>query len=287
MTVDWGQHGNHAISGGFAGGIAQILLFPMETISLRFKVGGSQVLKTLLLNESPLALWSGSVAGVCGTIPSTALYFVAYEKLKQLGEASFPQHLPLVHLGAGATGEFVSSIIYVPFEVTKARMQLGKNPNRASAGNIPQLTNYPNSLQAIQDIYKREGRRGLYAGYLPCILTDTCFRGITFMLYEWFKLQHPTTSWVGDLGLGFAAGATSAFLTNPLDVLTVRSMTLGMGKGGLKKESTIRVAIEQMKQCGPSVLFHGVWYRVGALAPHSAMTFAIFESTLKFLKLEE
>lgn len=283
MLSDFNDHEINAWAGGFAGLVSGVLLYPAETVSARYKVGGRNVLTSLLRNEGVLALWNGAPAGLLGTVPSSALYFVAYEHMKRLGERALitddRMHLlPLVHLSSGALSEAMTSIVYVPFEVTKARMMLGSNPNRASNGHISSTNNYSNSLQALYKIAKHEGRRGLYAGYVPCMFTDMSFRGVTFMLYEFGKRQlvehrggEINESSVEDLMLGLVCGGLAAFITNPLDLITIRAMTRAMGSDlhGL--------------QGGVGNIWRGAGCRMASLAPQSAMTLAMFEGMLRLM----
>lgn len=246
-----------------------------------------------------MTLWSGMGAGLIGTIPSTAIYFVCYETMKNVGEQNVsPNKIPLVHMAAGGCSEMISSVVYVPFEVVKARMMLGKNPHKATNGAISTRKNYANSLVALFKIAKTEGTRGLYAGYGPCLITDMSFRGFQFMLYELGKKQLIESrggvikeSSVEDLMLGAATGALAAFVTNPFDVLTVRLMTKGMDGSVSSRSMETKLAISRLlaafKRDGPKVLLDGVFYRVLALAPHSAVTFAVFEWTLRFLDPEK
>lgn len=273
-----GREQDRAWSGGLAGFVSGMLLFPAETVSVRYKLGGTQVVSRLLRREGVLALWSGAGAGMLGTIPSSAMYFVLYEQFKSRGEraVSSPQLLPGVYLVAGGLSEALTSVVYVPFEVTKARMMLGGNPNLASNGLIAATTNYPNSLVALYRIARHEGRAGLYAGYVPCMLTDMSFRGLTFMLYELGKRELVATrggevseSSAEDLLLGLVCGGSAAFVTNPLDVLTLRAMTKKMG-------SHVRVFSARG-------LWRGVACRVASLAPQSAVSLAVFEAAMRLL----
>jgi len=245
------------------------------------------------MTEGPLALWSGVGAGLIGTIPSTAIYFVCYESMKGVGERNVsPSYVPLVHMTAGGLSEMISSVVYLPCEVVKARMMLGKNPHKATNGAISTRTNYPNSLVALYTIAKTEGARGLYAGYGPCLVTDMSFRGLQFMLYEAGKKKLIESrggviqeSSIEDLALGAVTGAVAAFVTNPFDVLTVRVMTRGMDGAVSSRAIETRLAVSKLlaavRRDGLRVLLDGAFYRCAALAPHSAVTFAVFEWVLR------
>lgn len=56
----------------------------------------------------------------------------------------------------GAMSELSSSIVYVPFEVVRTRLQLGSNPNLVTNGFIKNESNYRNTVNALVSIGARE-----------------------------------------------------------------------------------------------------------------------------------
>ena len=90
----------------------------------------------------------------------------------------------LVYLTAGACSELVSSVVSVPIEVVKCRMQLGRNPHAASGGRFPHETNYRHAFHASHTIITTEGWKGLFSGFQACLAVDMLFSGCSFVLYE-------------------------------------------------------------------------------------------------------
>ena len=76
MQTDGHDSDEIALSGAFAGFVSTSLLYPAETLSTRYQAGGTGVLKSLIRYEGPAALWGGLGAGLMGSIPSTAIYFM-------------------------------------------------------------------------------------------------------------------------------------------------------------------------------------------------------------------
>eukprot|EP00750_Incisomonas_marina_P025304 INCI5373.1.p1 GENE.INCI5373.1~~INCI5373.1.p1 ORF type:complete len:575 (-),score=74.60 INCI5373.1:1101-2720(-) len=204
------------------------------------------------------ALYAGVPATLIGAIPSTALYFSAYEAAKRFGEASYNDfadaaqaatgvrpdnemvYLPAVYFTAGAFGELASSSVYVPFEVVKSRLQMGANPHLSSGGWIRNQTNYRSTFDAFSLIWQGEGIRGLYSGWRANIVLDCCFAGTQFLLYELLKqrMQRERARLGASepdsplpLGptflIGALAGGVAAVLTNPLEVVVTRLMVQG------------------------------------------------------------
>ncbi len=67
-----------------------------------------------------------------------------------------PQYHSGVHFLAGGVAEFCSSILFVPFDVVRSRLQLGCNPNRATGGLVPDTRNYPSISAALSSIWRKE-----------------------------------------------------------------------------------------------------------------------------------
>lgn len=110
---------------------------------------------------------------------------------------------PLVFFGAGAASELVSSMMFVPADVIRNRMQLGKNPHRATGGTIAHTTNYrsivhgtrvilgtqvallrPRNHDSRVDSGCFQGFRGLWVGWQSCMLQDCAFSALQFLVYE-------------------------------------------------------------------------------------------------------
>jgi len=120
-------------------------------------------------------------------------------------------------LAAGAGAGIAASIVRVPTEVVKQRMQMGE---------------FKSAMSAIGSILSKEGVRGMYAGYGSFLLRDLPFDAIEFFAYEQLKhaytvvsKKEPSSMEVSVMGAG--SGAITGLATTPLDVLKTRLMTQG------------------------------------------------------------
>lgn len=107
-----------------------------------------------------------------GIVPGTALYFGIYEFTKRnLTANNIPEIVS--HLAAGSLGDLAASIVYVPSEVLKTRMQLqGKynNPHFVSGYN------YKGTWHAARTVSARVGRereRKILMVVVRCRLSNT------------------------------------------------------------------------------------------------------------------
>lgn len=133
------------------------------------------------------------VSVLVGTIPAHALYFGGYEVAKKnlQPERSEEEKSPWVHFVAGFWADICGSLIWVPMDVIKQRLQAQRT----------QDAKYKGSFRGFIQVWKEEGTRGLFKvigggsaltpkkkGYTAALATYGPFVGIYFAVYEQFKL---------------------------------------------------------------------------------------------------
>ncbi|XP_042019026.1 S-adenosylmethionine carrier 1, chloroplastic/mitochondrial-like isoform X3 [Salvia splendens] len=209
-----------AVAGAAAGTVVEAVLYPVDTIKTRLQAvrgGGEIVLK---------GLYSGLAGNLAGVIPASALFIGVYEPTKQKLLDIFPQNLSAVaHLAAGAIGGAASSIVRVPTEVIKQRIQTGQ---------------FASAPEAVRVIVAKEGFRGLFAGYGSFLLRDLPFDAIQFCIYEQLRIGYKLAFLMlqarRDLNgpenaiIGAFAGAITGAVTTPLDMVKTRLMIQGSAK---------------------------------------------------------
>jgi solute carrier family 25 phosphate transporter 3 len=89
---------------------------------------------------------------------------------------SGPQHDASYYQNCLVGGVLSSSIRWVltPLDAVKCNMQV--HPHK-----------YPNFTGGLQMVFRQEGFRGLYRGFIPTVLSYSCQTGTKYMMYEWFK----------------------------------------------------------------------------------------------------
>ena len=177
------------LAGAAAGLASDVLSFPFETISLRAKVSSSGTLsgaaRVILQQEGARGFFSGLSATLIASPVSNAVYWSAYEGLKRLlgGSNGSSEWRPEVYFAAGGIAE-LASLVVVPLEVARARLQLGSNPARATEGRIASSTNFTGVRAALAGIYAERGFAGLTAGWGATLSTDVVFSACQLCLYE-------------------------------------------------------------------------------------------------------
>ncbi|XP_059642356.1 S-adenosylmethionine carrier 1, chloroplastic/mitochondrial isoform X2 [Cornus florida] len=224
--------------------------------------GGKIVLK---------GLYSGLAGNLAGVLPASAMFVGVYEPTKQKLLRIFPENLSAVaHLTAGAIGGLAASLIRVPTEVVKQRMQTRQ---------------FASAPDAVRLIVSREGFKGLYAGYGSFLLRDLPFDAIQFCLYEQLRIGYKLAA-KRDLNdpenaiIGAFAGALTGAITTPLDVIKTRLMVQGSGnqyKGIFDCVQTI------IREEGPPALLKGIGPRVLWIGIGGSIFFGVLESTKRLL----
>ncbi|KAJ6920306.1 S-adenosylmethionine carrier 1 [Populus alba x Populus x berolinensis] len=295
------------IAGGAAGVIAEAVLYPIDTIKTRLQASGlilSQFALVFVPHCIPIpecyrlasslkrnsmycailslaihgggkinlkGLYSGLAGNLAGVLPASAIFVGVYEPIKQKLLKSLPENLSaLAQLTAGAIGGAASSLVRVPTEVVKQRMQTGQ---------------FASAPDAIRLIVSEEGFKGLYAGYGSFLLRDLPFDAIQFCIYEQmlmgYKLAAKRDPKDAEIAIvGAFAGAITGAMTTPLDVVKTRLMVQGSAnqyKGIFDCARTIA------KEEGTHALLKGLGPRVLWIGVGGAIFFGVLEKTKQIL----
>ncbi|XP_051177060.1 S-adenosylmethionine carrier 1, chloroplastic/mitochondrial [Lolium perenne] len=253
------------IAGGTAGVVVETALYPIDTIKTRLQAAraGSQI--------QWKGLYSGLGGNLVGVLPASALFVGIYEPTKRKLLDVFPDNLSAVaHLTAGAVGGFAASLIRVPTEVVKQRMQTG------------QFSTAPN---AVRMIVAKEGFKGLYAGYGSFLLRDLPFDAIQFCIYEQLRIGYKLVA-KRELNdpenalIGAFAGAITGAITTPLDVLKTRLMVQGQTK---QYSGIVSCAQTILREEGPKAFLRGIEPRVLWIGIGGSIFFGVLEKTKSVL----
>lgn len=229
-----------------------------------------------LSSEGVRAFYKGFGAVAAMTMPAHALYFGGYEasKLFLQPSRSDAEKSPWVHFTSGLFADICGSIIWVPMDVIKQRVQNARGDK---------IKGFENSWSAARSIFAREGLRGLYRGSVVAVGTFGPYVGIYFTFYEHFKLtaakiMHTTTDKLGlswNLSSALVAASLSALLTCPIDVVKTNMQVYSTHDGGARNTLD---AVKTLYQKGGLAIFMRGWNaRILWLAPGSAVTMAAYE----------
>jgi solute carrier family 25 S-adenosylmethionine transporter 26 len=153
---------------------------------------------------------------------------------------------------AGPVSECVASVVRVPIELIKQRMQVSGDPLR----------------KAALKVYREGGSawwgttRVVYRGYAATVTREVPFALVQMTLFETLATQKGWSSIVA----GFVAGSIGGVVTTPMDVIKTRLMTRSYAPSALNyRTSAVFLTLKEMRiiwaEGGVRVLFRGGFTR--------------------------
>lgn len=301
MSAVWAEN---FISGASASFLSKLILQPFDTTktilqaSKQVRGSYSNLLDCavgLVKTKGALSLYRGLIASVAVSAPSSAVFFTAYEYVKRHVEtASKHPSLPLGFLSpmspiiAAALGNVVSSVVRVPPEVIKQRVQAGVHRDM---------------LEAVGHIWRKEGFGGFYTGYSTMVARDIPYAAIQFTVFEALKRRRSrlllqqkaragasederltqSAQLLSNLWMGAVSGAIASVMTAPIDVVKTRVMTQAAAQNGMylgMRQTFARIWAEE----GLVAFGRGLAPRVLYKVPASAVFLVCYEGIRRVLR---
>ncbi|OAA77000.1 Mitochondrial carrier domain protein [Akanthomyces lecanii RCEF 1005] len=229
------------LAGGTGGAFGDMLMHSLDTVKTRQQGDPNAPSKYRSLTSSYYTimrqegirrgLYSGWLPALGGSFPGTVMFFGTYEWSKRfLIDHGLQHHLAYLASAdlIGFLGDLAASIVYVPSEVLKTRLQLQgryNNPHFSSGYN------YRGTVDAARTIVRTEGPAAMFHGYKATLYRDLPFSALQFMFYEQFQTWARQYKQSRDIGVGFelltgaTAGGLAGVITCPLDVVKTRLQT--------------------------------------------------------------
>ncbi|KAK9870371.1 hypothetical protein WA026_007937 [Henosepilachna vigintioctopunctata] len=221
-------------AGAIAGALAKSTIAPLERTKINFQIGKNpystrkafRFLKQTYKQEGFTALWRGNSATMARIVPYAAIQFTAHEQWKRilnvnLDKKKSPEKLFLAGSLAGVTSQ---SLTY-PLDLARARMAVTKK------------TEYASLRQVFLKIYREEGIRTFYRGYIPTMAGVIPYAGVSFFTYDTLKQFfkdnfHPNSTVYPFTSLlsGAVAGMLGQSSSYPFDIIRRRMQTDTEGK---------------------------------------------------------
>ena len=175
--------------GIFGSSAGKAFSHPIDTIKARLQVvsgstatrgEGSVIINTgrqVIKNEGISGLYKGLPTSIIGGIPAAFLYFGSYEFWKKHTlQIEFLKNNPFIsYLSAGMFAETIAWLLFVPTDVIKERLQVQSKLKHYE---------YLSDIDAIRQIIKNEGVRGLYKAYPATVFSFGPFSAFYFLFYE-------------------------------------------------------------------------------------------------------
>jgi len=161
---------------------AMLVVAPVETVKTRLVDSNKSLLRGMVdfvRAEGLSGIYRGLVPTICKSASNQAIRFGVFGEYKRRMWGARPrdQMPPSIALGGGMTAGVIGSIITMPFDVIKTKMQ-GLEAQR-----------YSGTLDCIAKVVRNEGLIALYKGLGARLGRAVPGQGIIFASYEYFSLH--------------------------------------------------------------------------------------------------
>lgn len=282
------------LAAGVSGGVVSTLvLHPLDLVKIRFQVhegygvavrerpqysGVIHAMRSIFNTGGFTGLYQGVTPNVWGAGLSWGLYFFFYNSIKtwmQNGDTKVALGAPKHILIASEAG-LLTLILTNPIWVAKTRLCL----QYETAANKASSSYYKGFFDSLIKIYRGEGMRGLYKGFVPGVF-GISHGAVQFMTYEEMKNSYNTRRGrsvdsrltTGEY-LTFAAVSKiiAATVTYPYQVLRSRLQDQHRSYDGV-----IDVTRKILKYEGARGLYKGLSVYLWHVTPNICIVFMIYE----------
>ncbi|XP_075651075.1 mitochondrial adenine nucleotide transporter ADNT1-like [Castanea sativa] len=234
------------IAGGVAGGVSRSAVAPLERLKILLQVqnphsikynGMIQGLKYIWRTEGIRGMFKGNGTNCARIVPNSAVKFFSYEQAssgilwlyRQQSGNEEANLTPLLRLGAGACAGIIAMSATYPMDMVRGRLTV-------QTENSPRQ--YKGIFHALSTVFREEGPRALYRGWLPSVIGVIPYVGLNFAVYESLKdwliqtkrfglAENSELSVTTRLACGAAAGTVGQTVAYPLDVIRRRMQMVG------------------------------------------------------------
>ncbi|KAK2746372.1 hypothetical protein FQN57_003254 [Myotisia sp. PD_48] len=313
------------LAGAAAGITVDVSLFPLDTIKTRLQQARRPAASTpnhgavsvQTFRQTFRGIYAGLPSVLLGSAPSAASFFIVYDGVKRYflppsTSTDAPvvswQRAVLTHSVASSLGEIAACAVRVPTEVIKQRAQAGMfgGSTLLALKDILALRHAHSSgnggerkggkLLVIRELYR--GTSITIAREIPfTILQFTMWEGMKDAYASWKKANEPPTSSdiktisaTSSAVFGSIAGAISAGLTTPLDVVKTRVMLArrrgdGSGAGmGMDKVRVRDIVRGIWKEEGFGAFWRGIGPRVAWIGIGGAVFLGSYQRAWNILE---
>ncbi|XP_078169135.1 mitochondrial adenine nucleotide transporter ADNT1-like isoform X2 [Carex rostrata] len=285
----------------------KILLQVQNSHNIKYN-GTIQGLKYIWRTEGIRGLFKGNGTNCARIVPNSAVKFFSYEQAssgilwlyrQQTGNEN-AELTPLLRLGAGACAGIIAMSATYPMDMVRGRItvQTERSPYQ-----------YRGMFHALGTVFREEGFRALYKGWLPSVIGVIPYVGLNFAVYESLKdhiLKENVFGLANDselgvvtrLGCGAAAGTIGQTVAYPLDVIRRRMQMVGwkdadaiITAGGRNRQAfeyngMVDAFRKTVRHEGFGALYKGLIPNSVKVVPSIAIAFVTYEYVKDILGVE-
>lgn len=278
----WG----HLFAGGLAGIASKTVSSPLNVVAVRSIASSDGTgaaansareifkrMKHISRTEGIRGLFKGNTANSVSSAPGKAIDFFAYATYKKLLTGNSDREpTNLERLLAGSLAGMTSDTLLYPLEVVSTRVTMDSGK-------------YGSLAAAFAKIAKKEGLRGLYAGWGSAMVGVVPYAGFSFGCYDILSAQYRRAAKVDSAGplptlcIGFISGFLASTVSFPLYSATVKLQSGAPIPGLIGPKTMSNVIRATIKQGGGGfkALFVGWFPSAMKIVPQAGTSFVVYE----------
>ncbi|XP_056402131.1 solute carrier family 25 member 44 [Hyla sarda] len=272
----------------------RVSVYPFTLIRTRLQVqkgksfynGTFDAFVKIVRTEGAAGLYRGFLVNTF-TLISGQCYVTTYELTRKY-VSCYSSSNTVKSLVAGGSASLVAQSITVPIDVVSQHLMMQRMDEsmgrfRVRAADRKQTLMFGQTKDIIHQIFKIDGLKGFYRGYVASLLTYIPNSAVWWPFYHFYaeQLSRLSPEHCPHLLLqaisGPLAAATASTITNPMDVIRARVQVEG-------KSSIIGTFRQLMAEEGPWGLTKGLSARIISATP-STIVIVVGYETLKKLSL--
>jgi len=286
------------LSGGVAAGISKTCVAPIERVKLLLQVqhASKQITKEnqykgiidcfvrVPKEQGFLSLWRGNLANVIRYFPTQALNFAFKDQYKQIFLGGVDKNKQFMryfigNLGSGGAAGATSLCFVYPLDFARTRLaaDIGKGAGQREFNGLG---------HCIRTIFKSDGFKGLYRGFLVSVQGIIIYRAAYFGCFDTAKsvlLADPKkANFFVAWGIAQVVTTGAGILSYPFDTVR-RRMMMQSGRTDILYKNTIDCWSKIAKTEGTSAFFKGAFSNV-LRGTGGALVLAGYDEIQKYIK---
>ena len=253
MPIEWEMMDKHRFFGfSIVNSVGlRVFLYPLTVVKTRLQVqrgkypvysGTFDAFVKIIRQEGFQGLYKGFMINTFQVVSGIG-YLLTYEKVRHLVGTYGSSDNRIKGLIGGGVGSLVSQTIITPFDVISQHMMVisdsKKTPGGGTGGSRKfssfanpllikrsETLKYGLSIAVVRELYRTDGLKGFYRGYVASLTTYVPSSACWWMFYPIytdaiasFLPPNTTSHMLIQVIAGTSSGVTVSALTNPLDVI--------------------------------------------------------------------
>ena len=266
-SVNDKQFMTSVFAGGSAGIIARTCVAPLDRLKINaqtsshtgFEKNTLKFTKNIMQKDGISGLWKGNGMNCIRVMPHSAIQFVSFDLYKSLIHVDSLQQKLISGALSGATAISVTH----PIDVVRIRLQ---------------TTRIDTIKNALVDVYRENGMKTFYKGYVPSVLSIAPFISINFTTFDYLKQINTYPSSFDLLCMGGISGCIAQTFCYPLDTIRRKMQLRNVVYKGIRDAFTTTIKNE-----GLVGLYRGMGVNALKVMPNNAIRFCVYEKIVQIM----